>query len=180
MSGKITLGSGKIYIAEFKGSIPSNETIEVVTNKLGDISGGATLEYKPSFYEAKDDLGMVCKTIITDEEVILKTGIMTFDGKTLVTLSDTGRVTETDGKRTVKIGGTGNQNGKSYVIHFVHEDKIDGDIRVTIVGKNQAGFSLTFAKDKETVIDAEFKASPQDDEGTLIRYEEDIPTAPGA
>ena len=32
-------------------------------------------------------------------------------------------------------------------------------------------------KDKETVIDAEFKAVPHDSEGTLIVYEEEIPAA---
>lgn len=60
------------------------------------------------------------------------------------------------------------------MIHFVHKDETDGDIRVTIVGNNQAGFSFAFAKDKETVIDAEFKAAPQDSEGTLILYEEEM------
>ena len=49
----------------------------------------------------------------------------------------------------------------------------DGDVRVTVVGKNQSGFTLAFAKDKETVIDAEFKAQPHDTEGTLIKYEEE-------
>lgn len=176
MSDRIILGSGKVYTKEFTGTLPEVATIETDENKIGNISGGATLEYKPSYYEAKDDLGLVTKTIITDEEVIFKTGVMTFDGKTLNKLCETGRVTETAGKRTVKIGGVGNQNGKSYIIHFVHEDKVDGDIRLTIVGKNQAGFALTFAKDKETVIDAEFKALPQDSEGTLIKYEEEIPT----
>ena len=34
--------------------------------------------------------------------------------------------------------------------------------------------ALAFAKDKETVIDAEFKCLPQDDEGTLIEYTEEI------
>ena len=43
-----------------------------------------------------------------------------------------------------------------------------------IVGQNEAGFTLAFAKDKETVVDAEFKASPMDSEGTLIHYEEEI------
>ena len=57
----------------------------------------------------------------------------------------------------------------------MHEDKADGDIRVTIVGNNQAGFSLAFAKDKETVIDAEFKAMPLDTDGTKIIYEEELP-----
>lgn len=174
---KITLGSGVVYCTEFDGSnIPENATIEVESNRLGHISGGATLEYKPSFYEAKDDLGLVSKSILTDEEVLFKTGIMTFNGKTLIKLCETGRVTEADGIRTVKIGGVGNQQGKSYIIHFVHEDAIDGDIRVTIVGKNQSGFSLAFTKDKETVIDAEFKAHAQDKEGTLIKYQEEDET----
>lgn len=44
----------------------------------------------------------------------------------------------------------------------------------TIVGNNQAGFTIAFAKDSETVIDAEFKAQPMDKEGTLILYTEDI------
>lgn len=174
MSERITLGSGNLYFTEFDGEIPENNIIETEKNRLGYISGGATLEYKPTTYEAKDDLGVVVKTIITEEEAILKSGILTFNGKTLAVLCETGRVSEdTSNKiRTVKIGGTKNSSGKSYIIHFVHKDKVDGDIRITIVGKNQAGFSLTFAKDKETVIDAEFKALPQDSEGTLIKYQE--------
>lgn len=63
------------------------------------------------------------------------------------------------------------------MIRFHHEDKVDGDIRVTIVGRNEAGFSLAFAKDKETVVDAEFKAAPHDTDGTLILYEEEIKDA---
>ena len=51
---------------------------------------------------------------------------------------------------------------------------MDGDIWVMIVGNNQAGFSLAFANDKETVVDAEFTALPQDKEGTLIHYEEEV------
>lgn len=178
---RITLGSGNLYYKEFTGDIPENEVIEVEDNRLGYISGGATLEYKPTFYEAKDDLGVIVKSILTEEEATLKSGIMTFNGKTLAILCETGRVEEDNSKkiRTVKIGGAGNANGKSYIIHFVHKDPIDGDIRVTIVGKNQAGFSLAFAKDKETVIDAEFKALPQDSEGTLIKYQEEIPGVVG-
>ena len=77
-------------------------------------------------------------------------------------------------KRVVKVGGVSNQKGAKYAICFHHEDPVDGDIWVMIVGNNQAGFSLAFAKDKETVVDAEFKAHPMDKEGTLIHYEEDV------
>lgn len=174
---KIVLGSGKLYVSEFTSgsAIPDNATLEVDTNLLGLIQGGASLEYKPKFYEAIDDLGLQKKTVLTEEEVTLKSGVMTWCGKTLAKLCATARVTEAAGKRTVKIGGVNNQDGKMYVIRFVHEDAIDGDIRVTIVGNNQAGFTLAFAKDKETVVDAEFKAQPLDTDGTLIIYEEEIP-----
>ena len=37
-------------------------------------------------------------------------------------------------------------------------------------------FSLAFAKDKETVIDAEFKCQPIDKAGTLIEYNEEMTT----
>lgn len=177
---KIVLGSGKLYLTEFKGEIPTNEVIEVEANLLGLIQGGATLEYKPSFYEAKDDLGLVQKEILTDEEVTFKSGIMTWNGKTLIKLCSTARVTESSGKRIVKIGGLKQYDGKDYIVRFLHEDEQDGDIRTTIVGKNQAGFSLAFAKDKETVVDAEFKAKPHDGEGTKILFEEEIPVAPVA
>lgn len=174
---KIVLGSGKLYCMEFTDTLPTDVVLEVEANLLGLVQGGASLEYKPTFYEAKDDLGKVSKVIVTEEEATLKSGIMTWCGKTLGKLSSTARVTDdtVTGKRTVKIGGVGNDNGKQYVIRFLHEDAADGDIRVTIVGQNQAGFTLAFAKNKETVIDAEFKAQPQDTEGTLILYTEEIP-----
>lgn len=174
---KIILGSGRLYTAVFNGDIPDNETIETDDNQLGYIEGGATLVYKPKFVTVTDDLALVQKTILTEEEVTLKSGIMTWNGKTLQKLCATARVTEAAGKRTVKIGGINNQDGKQYVIRFLHEDAADGDIRVTIVGNNQAGFSLAFVKDKQTVIDAEFLAAPMDSEGTKILYEEEIPVA---
>lgn len=176
---RIVLGSGYLYITEFDSKtkkLPSNEEIEQEANLLGLIQGGAEITYKPSYYEAKDDMGKVSKSILMEEETTLKSGIMTWCGKTLERLCETARVTEDKKKkmRIVKIGGVGNATGKKYVIHFVHKDEEDGDIRVTIVGNNQAGFSFAFAKDKETVIDVEFKAAPQDNEGTLILYEEEM------
>lgn len=172
---KIVLGSGKLYIDEFVTTIPTDVLLEVDENLLGLIQGGATLDYKPKFYEATDDLGLVSKVIMTEEVVTLKSGIMTWCGKTLAKLCATARVTELAGKRTVKIGGLNNQDDTQYVIRFIHADASDGNTRVTIVGNNQAGFSFKFLKDKETVIDAEFVAMPFDSEGTKIIYEEDIP-----
>ena len=170
---KIVLGSGKLYVTEFTGTLPESTDIEKNENLIGWIQGGATLQYTPTFYEAKDDLGMVSKKFLTEEEVILRSGVMTWNGDTIAKLTATARVTTDSTTRTVKIGGISNYDGKQYVIHFLHEDAVDGDIRITIVGSNEAGFEMSFAKDQETVINAEFKAQPQDKEGTLILYKEE-------
>lgn len=173
----ITLGSGDLMIKEYTDTMPAHTEFNADTDLLGRIQGGATLEYKGTWYEAKDDSGKAVKTIITEEEATLKSGVMTWNGKTLAYLCSTARVTETNGLRTVKIGGVGNHNGKSYAICFHHTDPIDGDVWVVVRAVNQGGFALTFAKDKETVIDAEFKCLPQDKEGTLIQYVEEIASA---
>lgn len=173
----IVLGSGDLYCTDFEGTdkeIPADSVIETEDNRLGHIKGGAEIEYAPEFYEAKDDMGKVSKVITTEEEVTLKSGIMTWCGTTIEKLCQTARVTEKSRKRIVKVGGMGNATGKKYLLRFVHKDTEDGNIRITIVGNNQAGFVIAFAKDTETVIDAEFKAQPMDKEGTLILYEEDM------
>ena len=80
MNDKIVLGSGKLYVVAFSNTIPEDATLEVESNLLGYIQGGATLSYTPSFYEAKDDLGFVVKKMITEEEAVLKSGVMTWCG----------------------------------------------------------------------------------------------------
>lgn len=172
----ITLGSGKLYAVLLADeTIPENAEIEKAENLLGLIKGGAELEYTPETYTAKDDLGLAVKEVLTSEEVKMKSGIMTWNGDTIKKLTQTGRVTEAGGIRTVKIGGTANQTGAKYVLLFVHTDKQDGDVRIKIVGRNTAGFTLAFKPDEETIIDAEFTALPDlDDEGTLVILEEQI------
>lgn len=114
----IVLGSGDLYCMEFTGvgeALPENTAIETEENRLGHIKGGAEIEYAPSFYEAKDDMGKVSKVIITEEEATLKSGIMTWCGTTLQKLCQTARVKEEPDKkkRIVKIGGIGNADGKN-------------------------------------------------------------------
>ena len=177
---RIALGSGKLYVAEFSGTIPGDSTLETDANLLGAIQGGASIEYKATYYDAIDDSGKRVKTILTDEEAVLKSGVMTWNGNTLKKLCATATVTEAITKRIVKIGGVSNQDGKKYVVRFLHEDDVDGDCRLTIVGTNRAGLAIAFAKNKETVINAEFKALPSDEDGTLITYEEEIVSASGS
>lgn len=170
----ITLGSGKIYLAPYTDAVPTVETLCTEDNLLGYIQGGASLEYTEEPYEEKDDLGLVTKVITTSEEALLKCGLITWNGTTLQKLIDRCSVTETAGKRTVKIGGAGNAQGKNYAICFHHEDKTDGDLWILIVGRNTAGATLTFAKDAGSKIEPEFKALPQDENGTLVQLIEEV------
>lgn len=174
---EITLGSGHLYCILFTGTKPDDAVIETEENRLGYIQGGCALNYKPDWYECSDDLGYVKKKFLTKEESTMKTGIMTWNGNTLKKLCSTARVTEdtTKGIRNVKIGGIGNYKDEKFLIRFKH---VSGNKWVDIVGSNVGGFDFNFLKDKETVIDAEFRAQPQDDKGTLIDFYEKMPTSP--
>lgn len=180
---RIILGSGYIHLQTFKAGMKIPDPWEFCTdeNRFSYISGGASLEYSAEHSEATDDMGVVSKTILTTESVLLKTGLMTLDGNTIEKLCDTARVSiSSDGKyRIVKIGGVGNRKGAKYVICFHHVDPVDGDIYVMIIGQNQAGFTLQFVKDDATVVDVEFHALPNlDTEGTLVQYVEEVPETP--
>ncbi len=174
----ITLGSGKIYAAEFTGdTMPTVDTLCVETNRLGYIKSGAALEYTEETYEEKDDLNLVSKIITTSETAILKCGLITWNGETLKKLVDRCSVSEASGKRTIKIGGAGNAQGKYYAICFHHEDAIDGDMWVLIKGRNTAGFTITYGTEAGSLIEPEFKALPHDTDGTLVELIEEIPAA---
>lgn len=170
LNKNIVLGSGKLYCVEFTNTIPEDNTIETEDNILGLIKGGATLSYEPEFYVASDDLGLAVKKMITKETATLKSGIMTWNTETLAKLCSTAVTSTNDTQKVVKIGGIGNYDGKQYVLRFVHSGTTkEENVRVTIVGSNEAGFEIAFSPDEETVIDAEFTAFPQDDKGTLIQ-----------
>ena len=173
----IILGSGHIYYQEYTGTLPDVATICTEENRLGFIKGGASIEYTMEKYEEKDDLGRRTKVITVSEEALLKLGLITWNGETLTKLTSRGKVETKDGKRITKIGGSGNSNDTNYVWCFHYEDKTDGDIWVSVVGQNQAGFTMTFASDEGSLIEPEIKAVPHDDAGTLIQIIEDIGTA---
>ena len=181
-TSSIALGSGKLYMVASADTFQSYDTVCTESNLLGYIKGGATLTYTEETYEEKDDLGVVSKVITTEEEAILKAGILTWNADTLAKLIDRCKVTEdsSKGTKTAKIGGAENSQGnKSYAICFHYHDE-EGDIYVLIKGRNTAGVEITFAKDSGTVINPEFKALPHDDNGTLIEVIEKATTTSGA
>lgn len=173
----ITLGSGKLYLMTYTDAMPTVEDICKDGNILGYIKGGASLEYTEETSEEKDDLGLASKIITTNEEAILKCGLLTWNGETLTKLIDRCKTKEEGGKRVTKIGGAGNAQGGYYAICFAHEDKTDGNLWILIKGRNTAGATLTFAADSGTVIEPEFKAMPHDNDGTLIELIEESTTS---
>ena len=175
-----TLGSGDLFIKEYTaGSVVTAD--DVITNgeRLGEIKGGASLEYTTETKEDSSDLGRTKIVIISKEDVVLKSGVMTWNGKTLEKLCQTARVTKSvdNKKRTIKIGGLANAANKSYAVAFQYKGDGKKGLTVLIVGKNTAGFTVSFSSDNATVIDAEFKAQALDNEGTLVVIEETIPTS---
>lgn len=171
----IILGSGNLYVAEYDADtgIPADETIETTANTMGRIKGGATLEYKPTTYEVVDDTQYVVKRFVQSEEVTFKSGVLTWDMANLQRLAGACEYSNDGGKQTIKVGGRGANGLKPYVIRFVHNDG-EKVLRVTLVGTANAGFSLAFVPDKETVIDAEFKALSSDEAGTLVIVTESV------
>lgn len=151
------LGSGDLFI----GSVPNiesatEEEISAALTNVGAISGGASLTYKPSFQEIVSANRGVIASFKTKEDVTFKSGILTWDLSNIEKLSAS-YFSTTTGERRLGIGGM--KNIPVNYLRFVHT-KPDGLTLTVNMFKAQAqsGFELTFDSEKETVIDAEFKA----------------------
>lgn len=171
---KIPLGSGTFYVTEYTGTIPADEVIEVEENNLGRTKNGADITYSTNSYEAKSDDGKARKNKLVEDSATISYGMITWNARTLEKLIATATVTESGTKRTALIGGVENDNGKLYLLRFVHTDKKDGDIRITAVGRNTGGWSAAFRPDQETIITPTFSCEPLDSDGHLIKYEEEV------
>lgn len=173
----VVLGSGKLYGVEYDPAtgVPEDAVFEVDANTFGRISGGASLEYKPTEYAVEDDDGQVVTRFITKEEVTFKSGILTWALENLARLSPA-VVTDDTVKhiRTLKLGGS--KSLKAWAVRFVHTKDDGNKVRVTLVGTAGSGFSLKFDKEKETVTDAEFKALSQNN-GLLVEIAEEYTPA---
>ena len=171
----ITIGSALPYLMPYTDTVPTVDEICKEEYLLGYIQSGAAVEYTEEIHEEKDDLGYASKIVTLTEDVLVKLGLITWNGNTLANLIDRCKVTEEGGKRITKIGGVGNAQGKYYVLCLHHIDKKDGDLWVLIVGRNTAGATLTLATDAGTKLEPEFKAIPHDEDGTLLQLIEEIP-----
>lgn len=170
---KYTLGSGDIHIEKIvDGKIPENfdEFFASDTNRMGEVKGGAQLEYTVETFEDQSDLGRIKVREITAENVTLTSGLATWDGEMLKKLCETAEVTTAEnGRQTIKIGGLSKKKDERYLVGFEHYSK---KIRIILVGNNIDGFTLSFMQDTLTVVDVKFAAEALDDTGTLVIIED--------
>jgi hypothetical protein len=171
----LSLGSGFLYLIAYIGQdVPDDATIEVGENMIGLIKGGATLTYDKTIKEVYDDMRICRKVFKIDEKVNFKTGLITFNLKTLKCLiSDAVYTEDTTAKiRTIKIGGLGSPAEKQYILRFVHTIDDTHNFRMTMIANNSAGFSLALLPEDPTQVDAEFIATPSDG-GSLVELTEE-------
>lgn len=172
---RIPLGSMDFYVVEFSGTIPQDSAIETESNMIGRTKNGGTVNYSSTWYEAASDDGKARKRKLTDESASISYGNITWNGNTISKLVATARTSEESNKRTTKIGGIVNDNGKRYLIRGVHKDPVDGDVRITGVGVNTGGWEAIYSPTQETIITPTFELEPKlDSEGTLLIYEEEV------
>lgn len=178
-SDEIILGSGDLYLVEYTGEIPDDATIETDANRAGNIKGGATLEYSMESQTVQDDKGRVKKTIITQETVVFKTGLITWIKTYLQALVQTARVDETtkQGHRVYKLGGLANLSKKKWLWRFVHTRDDGRKLRITVTGKNTGTISLAFQTEEATQVDAEITADTLDASGTLVILDDELASA---
>lgn len=172
----VVLGAGKWYVAPYTSGALDIATVAVAANLLGYTQGGATVEYTPETYTIEDDIGMVRKTFKTKAEASMKTGLLTFDAQSLSAMMSVGQLTTASGKNTFKLGG-GREALKKFAVVFVYEDDDGADIKIGMIATNTSPLTLAFAKDKETVIDIEFKAEANGTDDTILVIEQAVPTS---
>lgn len=176
---EIILGSGDLYLCEYTGEIPDDSAIEKDENRAGNIKGGASLEYTVSSLSVEDDMGRVKRTILTKEDVKLKTGLITWAENWFRALIPTARVDTTSkaGHRVIKLGGLSKQSHTKWLYRFVHTRDDGRKLRITVTGKNVGTVSLKFDTENPTTVDAEVAAESLDGDGTLVIYDDELPAS---
>lgn len=180
-SDEIILGSGDLFITKFTGAMPNDTDIEKDENRAGNIKGGATLEYSMESQTVQDDKGRVKKTIITQETVLFKTGLITWAPNWIKALVQTARIDETTkaGHRLFKLGGLSNIDKDRWLYRFVHTRDDGRKLRVTVTGKNTGTISMAFQPEDATTVDAEITADTLDKDGTLVILDDELASTVG-
>ncbi|MBR3421543.1 MAG: hypothetical protein IKG98_05720 [Ruminococcus sp.] len=178
---RIPLGSVDLYITEWTGSavsdIPADNEIEIDANFIGRTKDGGEFEYQTTWYTAKSDDGKASRSEMTEDNAYMSWGYITWNGNTITKLISTASATVSgtgsSAKRRTLIGGAANDNGKTYLFRAVHKDKVKGNVRYTMIGKNINGFAAAYKPGQPTTITPRVQAEPFSD-GHLIVLDEDM------
>ena len=180
----LTLGSGKLYVKALANEtdIGALSTYCTDGNQLGWIQGGCSINYTPSTYDVKDDLGAVSEHFITSETVTMSSGILTWNLDVLEKLINnetTGTIpaTSTTGSIDyVEIGGSGLTTMDKYIVVFEAEPDTAGKIRrFGLVGTCDSGLALAYQPSSETAVNVQFNAIAFGTNHKLLRIEEQNP-----
>lgn len=173
----IILGSGKLYLGQISNVETATEAeIDAALVEVGSISGGASLEYSPDVYEVESANYGTLARWLTREEITFKSGILTWNIENLSKLNPA-FFSYDIANNTKRVGIGGNSNLPVNYLRFVHEKPTGKTLTVNIFkAQNLSGFSITFDKGKETVLDAEFKALsvPSKTDGNLVEIIEQL------
>lgn len=173
---RIAIGSVDIYMQEFTGTsvddIPTDSEIETEANLIGRTKDGGSIEYITTYYTAKSDDGKASRTELQDDTASISFGLITWNGDTVAKIVETAESSVKNGKRRTLIGGVANKNDKIYLIRALHKDKVKGDVRYTLIGKNVSGFAAAYKPGQESTITPKIDAEAFDN-GRLIVMDED-------
>ena len=175
---QVVMGAGKWYLKPYTSGEINLAEVAVAENLLGYTQGGATVTYTPETYTIEDDIGMIKRTFMVKADATMKTGLLTFDVKSLAALMSVGAVSSASSKNTLKLGG-GRAELKRFMVVFEYEkDKAKSQyIRVGMIATNTAALEFAFTKDKETVPDITFTADTNGVDDTILVIEEDVDAA---
>ncbi|WP_294750022.1 Ig-like domain-containing protein [uncultured Ruminococcus sp.] len=177
---RIALGSVDVYVTEWTGTsiedIPTDDVLEVESNLIGRTKDGGEFEYQTTWYNVKSDDGKAARNDLTDDNGYMSYGMITWNGNTIEKIVSTASVTTagagSSAKRRTLIGGVANDNGKTYLFRAVHKDKVKGDVRYTMIGKNINGFAASYKPGQPSTITPRIQAEPFSD-GHLLIIDED-------
>ena len=181
---RIALGSVDVYVMEWTGSaisdVPTDVELEVDANFIGRTKDGAEFEYQSTWYSVKSDDGKASRNEMTDDNGYMSFGRITWNGAGITKLISTASATVSgsgsSAKRRTLIGGAANDNGKTYLFRAVHKDKVKGDVRYTMIGKNINGFTAAYKPGQPTTITPRVQAEPFSDGHLMIIDEDKVDT----
>lgn len=177
---RIAIGSVDIYIQEFSGSsmedIPEDSAIEIEDNLIGRTKDGGEISYTMNYFTAKSDDGKASRSDLTEDSAYISFGVITWNGNTVVKLIETAESKVESGKRRTLIGGVSNVNGKTYLVRAVHKDKVKGDVKYTLIGKNVSGFAASYKPGTPSTITPRIDAKPFNNGRLIIMDEFNVDT----